>query len=86
MFLSLQYLPLYMGYLITLNYQESSSDSKVIRDFKENVSTQLIERFELTSLHAAHPMLMGSLLDPQLLCLNTKRKVKLGNLSYLLRN
>ena len=45
--------------------EESSSDSKVIREFKETVATQLIERFELTSLHSAHPMLMGSLLDPR---------------------
>jgi len=36
----------------------------VIRHFKETVSTQLIERFQLTSPHAAHPMLMRSLLDP----------------------
>ena len=29
------------------------------------MAAQLIERFELTSLDAAHPMLMGSLLDPR---------------------
>ena len=50
---------------LELPREESSPDSKVIRDFKTTVSTQLIERFELTSLHAAHPMLMGSLLDPR---------------------
>ena len=44
------------------------------------MATQLIERFESTSLHSAHPMLMGSLLDPRfkhILCQNTKtRKLK----------
>ena len=50
---------------LELPREESSSDSKVIREFKETVATQLIERFELTSLHSAHPMLMGSLLDPR---------------------
>ena len=45
--------------------EKSSSNSRVIREFKETVATQLIERFELTSLHSAHPMLIGSLLDPK---------------------
>jgi len=42
--------------------EDSSSDSRVIKDFKNTVVTQLIERFELDS---AHPMLIGSLLDPR---------------------
>ena len=45
--------------------EESTYESKVIRDFKETVTAQIIERFELRSLHSAHPMLMGSLLDPR---------------------
>ena len=52
------------GLLDHLEPKESMYDSKVIRDFKETVAAQLIERFELRSLHSAHPMLMGSLLDP----------------------
>ena len=74
---------------LELPREESSSDSKVIREYKETVATQLIERFELTLLHSAHPMLMGSLLDPRfkhITLSNTKRKVKLGNLSNLSKN
>ena len=69
--------------------EKSSSNSRVIREFKETVATQLIERFELTLLHSAHPMLIGSLLDPKfkhITLSNTKRKVKLGNLSNLSKN
>ena len=39
-----------------------SSDSKVIRDFKDTIVTQFIDR---RSLYSAHPMLMGSQLDPR---------------------
>ena len=45
--------------------EESASNTKVIRRFKETVAVQLIERFELTSLDSAHPLLMGLLLDPR---------------------
>jgi len=40
--------------------EDSSSDSRVIRDFKNTVATQLIERLELRSLDLAHTMLIGS--------------------------
>ena len=40
------------------------SDSKIIKDFKETVGLQISQRFELQSLHSAHPLLPGSLLDP----------------------
>ena len=41
------------------------SDSKIIKDFKETVGLQISQRFELQSLHSAHPLLIGSLLDPR---------------------
>ena len=53
-----------MACLISLKFQERSQHP-TLREFKETVAAQLIERFELTSLDAAHPMLMGSLLDPR---------------------
>ena len=73
---------------LEVSREESASDSKVIREFKETVAAQLIERFELTSLDAAHPLLMGSLLDPHFnhITLSKCRKVKLGNSSSLLKN
>ena len=49
--------------------EESASNTKVIRNFEETVAVQLIERFELTSLDSTHPLLMGSLLDPQFKCI-----------------
>ena len=39
------------------------SDSKIIKNYKETVALQILQRFELRSLHSAHPLLIGSLLD-----------------------
>ena len=58
---------------LEVSREESASDSKVIREFKETVAAHLIKRFELISLDSAHPLLMGSL--P---CQNTMRKAKLA--------
>ena len=41
------------------------SDSGVIKQFKEIVSSEISERFELNSLHAAHPMLLTAIIDPR---------------------
>jgi len=73
---------------LEVSREESASNSKVIREFKETVAAQLIERFELTSLDAAHPLLMRSLLDPRFkyITMSKCRKVKLGNSSSLLKN
>ena len=35
--------------------EDSSSDSKIIKEFKEAVAIQIVQRFELQSLHSAHP-------------------------------
>jgi len=57
------------GLLEKLKPKEDSasecSDSKIIKDFKETVTLQIVQRFELQSLHSAHPLLIGSLLDPR---------------------
>ena len=45
--------------------EDSASDSKIIKDFKETVALQILQRFELQSLHSAHPLLIGLLLDPR---------------------
>ena len=45
--------------------EDSSSDSKIIKEFKVAVAIQIVQRFELQSLHSAHPLLIGSLLDPR---------------------
>ena len=45
--------------------EDSSLDSKIIKEFKEAVAIQIVQRFELQSLHSAHPLLIGSLLDPR---------------------
>ena len=41
------------------------SESVVIKQFKETVSSNIIERFELRTLHNAHPMLLTAILDPR---------------------
>ncbi|XP_022238738.1 zinc finger BED domain-containing protein 4-like [Limulus polyphemus] len=41
------------------------SDSGIIKQFKYIVSSEISERFELKSLHAAHPMLLTAIIDPQ---------------------
>ena len=41
------------------------SDSGVIKQFKEIVSSEIFERFELNSLHAVHPMLLTAIIDPR---------------------
>ena len=41
------------------------SDSGVIKQFKEIVSSEISERFELNSLHAGHPMLLTAIIDPR---------------------
>ena len=54
------------GLLEKLKLKENSaSDSKIIKDFKETVGLQILQRFELRSLHSAHPLLIESLLDPR---------------------
>jgi len=40
-------------------------DSGVIKQFKEIVSSEISERFELSSLHVAHPMLLTAIIDPR---------------------
>ena len=41
------------------------SDSTTIKHFKEVVSSEISERFELNSLHSAHPMLLTAIMDPR---------------------
>ena len=41
------------------------SESIIIKQFKETVSSHIIERFELRTLHSAHPMLLMAILDPR---------------------
>ena len=43
--------------------EDFTSNSNVIKDFKETLASQIVQRFELYSLHSAHPLLIGSLLD-----------------------
>ena len=43
--------------------EDSTLDSKVIKEFKDTVASQIVERFELQSFHTAHPLLIGSLLE-----------------------
>ena len=45
--------------------EDSASDSKIIKELKETLALQILQRFELRSLHSAHPLLIGSLLDPR---------------------
>ena len=45
--------------------KDTASDSKIIKEFKETVTSEISQRFELQSLHSAHPLLIGSLLDPR---------------------
>ena len=45
--------------------EDSTSNTKVIRDFKEILAPQIVQRFELHSLYSAHLLLIGSLLDPR---------------------
>ena len=45
--------------------KDAASDSKIIKEFKETVASEISQRFELQSLHSAHPLLIGSLLYPR---------------------
>jgi len=40
------------------------SDSTTIKHFKEVVSSEISERFELNYLHSAHQMLLTAIMDP----------------------
>ena len=44
--------------------EDSTSNTKVIKDFKKTVASQIVQRFELHSLYSVHLLLIGSLLDP----------------------
>ena len=41
------------------------SDSTTMKHFTEVVSSEISERFELNSLHSAHPMLLTAIMDPR---------------------
>ncbi len=41
------------------------SESIIIKQFKETVPSNIIERFELRTLHNAYPMLLTAILDPR---------------------
>ena len=45
--------------------EDTASDSKIIKEFKETVASEISQRFELQSLHSAYSLLIGSLLDPR---------------------
>jgi len=45
--------------------ESNVSDSTTVKHFKEVVSSEISERFELKSLHAAHPMLLTAVMDPR---------------------
>ena len=56
--------PILYGILDQLDTTEIS-ESIIIKQFKETVSSNIIERFELRTLHNAHPMLLTAILDPR---------------------
>ena len=56
--------PILNGILDQLGTTELS-ESIIIKQFKETVSSNIIERFELRTLHNEHPMLLTAILDPR---------------------
>ena len=56
--------PILYGILDQLGTTEIS-ESIIIKQFKETVSSNIIERFELRTLHNAHPMLLTAIFDPR---------------------
>ena len=55
--------PILYGILDKLAISEPT-ESAVIKQFKETVSSNIMERFEMRTLHTAHPMLLTGILDP----------------------
>ena len=49
---------------ISISNKYSALDSKIIKDFNDMMASQTLHRFEHRSLHTAHPLSVGSLLDP----------------------
>ena len=56
--------PILHGILDKLAISEPT-ESAVIKQFKETVSSNIMERFEMRTLHTAHPMLLTGILDPR---------------------
>ena len=58
--------PILHGILDQLGTTEhsESSQSTAIKQFKETLSSNIVERFNLKELHNAHPMLLTAILDP----------------------
>ena len=56
--------PILHGILDKLSTSEPA-ESAVIKQFKETVSSNIMERFEMRTLHNSHPMLLTGILDPR---------------------
>ena len=64
--------------------EDSTSNTKVIKDFKETIASQIVQRFELHSFHLAHPLLIGSLLDPRFKCITLSDEGEIKKLKQAL--
>ena len=67
--------PILHGILDQLATTEHSelSQSTAIKQFRETVSSNIVERFNLKELHNAHPMLLTAILDPRFKSLTISR-------------
>ena len=57
----------------TTEHSEELSQSTAIKQFKETMSSNIVERFNLKELHNAHPMLLTAILDPRFKSLTLSR-------------